>query len=113
MDIDTSNYTIAIVGYVIVFMALVVLYFVFVNFPKLLKLSLKIKLKRSKDEYYDKFPEFLSGQENAAVATAIYLFFSQLHDEESTKLTIKKVKKDYSPWSSRVHTIHSFRMQNK
>ena len=110
---DSSNYTIAIVGYVIVFMALVLLYFVFVNFPKLLKLSIKIKLRKTKAEYIDKYPEFLTGQENAAVATAIYLFFAQLHDEESTKLTIKKVKKDYSPWSSRVHTIHSFQKLGK
>jgi hypothetical protein len=108
MDIDTSNFTIAVVGYVIVFTALVALYFVFANFPKLLKISIKIKLRKAKDEYVDKYPEFLTGQENAALATAIYLFFSQLHDEESTKMTIKKVKKDYSPWSSRVHTIHTF-----
>ena len=110
MEIETSNFTIAIVGYLIVFLALVVLYFVFSNIPKLLKLSLKIKFRRERnhDDYSDKFPEFLSGQENAAIATAIYLYFSQLHDEESTRLTIKKVKKDYSPWSSRVHSIHSF-----
>jgi len=107
MDIDVSNYTIAAVGYIIVFIALVLLYFVFSNIPKLLNLKFKIKFKKS-DEYIDRFPEHLTGQENAAIATAIYLYFSQLHDEESAKLTIKKVKKDYSPWSSRVHSIHTF-----
>jgi Na+-transporting methylmalonyl-CoA/oxaloacetate decarboxylase gamma subunit len=107
MDIDVSNYTIAIVGYVIVFLALVLLYFVFSNLPKLLKVNFKINRKEG-DNYVDKYPEFITGQENAAIATAIFLYFSQLHDEESTKLTIKKVKKDYSPWSSRVHTIHTF-----
>lgn len=108
---DSSNFTIAIVGYVIVFSALVVLYFVFANIPKLLKLRLRIKLRKEckeGEDCIDKYPEFLTGQENAAIATAIYLYFSQLHDEESTKLTIKKIKKDYSPWSSRVHSIHSF-----
>ena len=109
MDIDSSNFTIAIVGYIIVFTALLVLYFVFANIPKLLKLSIKIKFRRNnKEDYTDKFPEFLSGQENAAIATAIYLFFSQLHDEESAKMTIKKVKKDYSPWSSKIHGINKF-----
>ena len=109
MDIDTSNYTIAIVGYIIVFLALVILYFVFSNIPKLLKLSIKIKFKRKyKEDYIDEFPEILTGQENAAIATAIYLYFGQLHDEESTKMTIKKVKKDYSPWSSRIYNMHSF-----
>ena len=110
MDIDTSNYTIAIVGYIIVFSALVILYFVFSNIPKLLRFSFKITFSRkNKEDYTDEFPEFLTGQENAAIATAIYLYFSQLHDEESTKMTIKKIKKDYSPWSSKVHNINSFR----
>ena len=107
MDIDVSNYTIAIVGYVIVFLALVLLYFVFANFPKLLAVQFQFKIKKD-ENYIDKYPEILTGQENAAIAAAIYLYFSQLHDEESTKLTIKKVKKDYSPWSSRVHSIHTF-----
>lgn len=110
MDIDTSNYTIAIVGYIIVFLALVILYFVFSNIPKLLRFSFKISLSRkNKEDYTDKFPELLTGQENAAIATAILLYFSQLHDEESTKMTIKKIKKDYSPWSSKVHGINLFR----
>ncbi len=110
MDIDTSNYTIAIVGYIIVFLALVILYFVFSNIPKLLRFSFKISFSRkNKEEYKDEFPEILTGQENAAIATAVYLYFSQLHDEESTKMTIKKIKKDYSPWSSKVHSINSFR----
>jgi len=107
MDIDVSNYTIAIVGYIIVFLALVLLYLVFLWLPNLLKLKFKIKRTESVD-YIDKYPQKLTGQENAAIATAIYLYFTQLHDDESTKLTIKKVKKDYSPWSSRVHSIHTF-----
>ena len=108
MNIDPSNFTIALVGYVIVFAALVILYFVFSNIPKLLKLHIKIRRKKKNDDYIDEYPEFITGQENAAIAVAIYLYFTQLHDEESTKMTIKKIKKDYSPWSSRVHSIHSF-----
>ena len=108
MNIDPSNFTIALVGYVIVFAALVILYFVFSNIPKLLNLHIKIRRKKEDKDYIDEYPEFITGQENAAIAVAIYLYFTQLHDEESTKMTIKKIKKDYSPWSSRVHSIHSF-----
>ncbi|RLD51965.1 MAG: hypothetical protein DRI94_04555 [Bacteroidetes bacterium] len=106
---DSSAYTIAIVGYTIVFAALVVLWLVFANLPKLLTVHLKLKFKKRKDnEVCDKCGEFITGQENAAIAVAIHLYFSQLHDEESTLLTIKKVKKDYSPWSSRVYSINTF-----
>ncbi len=110
---NSSALTIALVGYVIVFAALVILWFLFSNLPKLLKLHLKIKFKRNKkDEVCDKCGEFITGQENAAIATAIYLYFSQLHDEESTAMTIKKVKKDYTPWSSKIYTVNAFRPNN-
>ncbi len=110
---DSSAYTIAIVGYTIVFAALVILWFVFTNLPKLLTLHLKIKFKRDKENVTcDKCGEFISGQENAAVAAAIHLYFSQLHDEEAAVITIKKVKKDYSPWSSKIYTINAFRRNN-
>lgn len=109
MNIDPSNYMIAIVGYVIVFTALVLLYFVFSNLPKLLRIRLRRAAKKKPGDAEDfQVNSFMPGVENAAIATALYLFFSEMHDEESTRLTIKKVKKDYSPWSSRVHSIHTF-----
>ncbi len=110
---DSSAYTIAAVGYVIVFAALVILWFLFANLPKLLKIHLKFKFKKKKgEEVCDKCGEFITGQENAAIAAAIYLYFSQLHDEESTAMTIKKVKKDYTPWSSKIYTVNAFRRNN-
>ena len=109
---DTSNITIAIVGYIIVFTALVVLYIIFAQVPKILKLQFKLNLKKKnkdcKDDCIEEFPGFLTGQENAAIATALYLYFNQMHDEESATMTIKRVRKDYSPWSSRVHSINNF-----
>lgn len=106
---NSSAFTIAIVGYIIVFSALVVLWLVFANLPKLLTVHLKLKFKKRKDvEVCDQCGEFITGAENAAIAVAIHLYFSQLHDEESTRMTITKVKKDYSPWSSRVYSINAF-----
>lgn len=106
---DSSAYIIAIVGYVIVFVALLILYFVFANLPKLLKIITNLQVKRKKNsQSSDNYVGHITGQENAAIATAIFLFFDELHDDESAQMTIKKVKKDYSPWSSRVYTINSF-----
>jgi hypothetical protein len=106
---NSSAYIIAIVGYVIVFMALLVLYMVFAYLPKLLTYYTKLKVKRAKnDDNCNKCGEYITGQENAAIAAAIFLYFNELHDDESSLLTIKKVRKDYSPWSSRVYTINSF-----
>jgi len=47
----------------------------------------------------------LSGEINAAIAMALYLYQSEQHDYENTVLTIKKVSKAYSPWSSKIYTL--------
>jgi hypothetical protein len=109
LKVDNLNFIIAIVGYVIVFAALYLLYIVFNFLPKILKFSMKINFKRTKpEEVCDKCGEFLPDIENAAIATTLFLYFSDLHDEENTIITIKKVKKDYSPWSSKIYGVSSF-----
>lgn len=110
MNIDPSNYTIALVGYIIVFVALVLLYVVFYNVPKVLKLFIKLRTLRAKpDSKCDDCGEFLSGIENAAIAATIYMYFNEVHDDENTIITIKKVRKDYSPWSSKIYGVSSFK----
>ena len=45
-----------------------------------------------------------SGEEIAAICMALYEHLNA-HDEESTILTIDKVRKIYSPWSSKIYTL--------
>lgn len=47
----------------------------------------------------------MSGEVNAAIAMAIYLYLSEMHDYENTVLTIQKVSRTYSPWSSKIYTL--------
>jgi len=109
IDVDPSNYMIALVGYVIVFSALLMLYLVFNNVPKVLILITKLNALRTRpDKKCEKCGEFLPGIENAAIAATIYMYFNELHDEENTIITIKKVKKDYSPWSSKIYGVSNF-----
>ena len=42
---------------------------------------------------------------NAAIASAVYLFTTHPHDSESTVLTIKRIEKIYSPWSSKIYGL--------
>jgi len=44
----------------------------------------------------------------AAIATAIYLYGEELHDVENTVLTINKVSRTYSPWSSKIHGLNTY-----
>ena len=41
----------------------------------------------------------------AAIALGIHMFKSEIHDEESFTITLKKVSKIYSPWSSKIYTL--------
>jgi len=47
----------------------------------------------------------MTGEENAAIAAALFLFFSEMHDQEKYVMTIKKVSRTYSPWSSKFYNI--------
>jgi len=51
----------------------------------------------------------ISGEEFAAIAAAIYMYNDQQHDDENAILTINKVSKTYSPWSSKLHNMNVYR----
>ena len=106
----TSEYTtLALVGYVIVFVALISLYFVFQYIPVLLsyftKRQLKRALKRKGDQEEVNDDIAITGEVSAAISIALHLFFNELHDDEKTILTIKKISKRYSPWSSKIYNV--------
>ena len=50
-------------------------------------------------------PAQLHDEEIAAIATALKMFRSELHDRESEVLTILSIKRAYSPWNSKIHGL--------
>jgi hypothetical protein len=106
----TSDYTtLAFVGYIIVFIALISLYFVFQYIPVLLnfitKRRLKAKLRKQGQDEVIIDDLTISGEVSAAISTALHLFFNEMHDDEKTVLTIKKISSRYSPWSSKIYNV--------
>lgn len=97
---------ITLVGYSIVFSALVVLYFFFNTVSKVLNIKLRNRLRREGKPELAELPE-ITGEETAAISMAIYLF-NELHDEESNVITIKRVSAAYSPWSAKSQTVSRF-----
>lgn len=109
----------ALMGMGIVFTALLMLYVIFNNTPKLYTASFKAKLKdflafrrRKVVVAVTETPQKedlsgLTGEVNAAIAAAIHLYRSELHDFEDTVLTIKKVSRTYSPWSSKIYGLRN------
>ncbi len=100
-----GGWTIALVGYGIVFVALIALVIVFVNLPKLLQINLRSKLKKEGKSTDNIENLDIDGDVNAAIVMALYMHFDQIHDDESNIITIKKVTKNYSPWSSKIYGV--------
>jgi len=106
--IDRQATIVVVIGYLIVFLALVLLYLVFrYVMPLFFKISMYRRAAREGRHLDDCEKEVLTGEVNAAIATALYLYFDEIHDYESNVITIRKVSKSYSPWNSKLYNMRN------
>lgn len=118
---DPYGLMMALLGMGIVFGVLYLLYIIFSVTPKLYSQSFKTKIskvfiRKAKKPHITEqekpVPTHLSGltgEVNAAIAAAIHLYRSEMHDYEDTILTIKKVSRTYSPWSSKIYGLRQYK----
>lgn len=104
----SEGITIAVTGYLIVFAALVMLYYIFSLLSKVLTKNQKRKLTKKGKTITDEKELHISGEVTAAISLAIFMAY-ELHDEESDIITIKRISKVYSPWNSRIYGMRFFR----
>jgi len=100
----------------VVFFALAALYLLFRLTARLLKMDIKKQLLArsatrakagvSATSGEDHKGLEITGEINAAIAMTLYLYTSELHDAENTVLTINKVSRTYSPWSSKIYGLN-------
>lgn len=110
MKHDSHGIAMAIMAMTVVFVALFVLSVAFLAVGKLSeKVALRNKLKAQGidvDEADVAAPTVKgdSGEEIAAIGMALFEHLNA-HDNEDTILTIKKMKRAYSPWSSKIYSL--------
>lgn len=104
---DPYGVGMAIIAMTVVFSALAILYIFFKNVARLygIQWSQFFSKKHIAVAMEVDNPEELTGEVSAAIAMALHLYRNQLHDHENTILTIKKVAKTYSPWSSKIYGV--------
>jgi glutaconyl-CoA/methylmalonyl-CoA decarboxylase subunit delta len=96
---------ISIVGILIVFVALIILYKVFAWISWLISWNIRQRLRRQgKLTGSDHYSLEIPADHSAAIAMALYLY-NELHDEESNILTIERKSRYYSPWSSKYYNM--------
>lgn len=93
------------IGIVVVFLSLLFIYLIFVALTKALKRLDDRKKLRSQKQVAPQPVADLNIEVNAAIAMALHLYFQEIHDHETTVLTISKVSRNYSPWSSKIYNL--------
>ncbi len=107
--IDEFGITLAVMGYLTVFIALVVMFYVYSLIPKIIDFFIRQKLRRQgKFKTAEKDELYIPGEVSAAIATALNLYFNETHDEESNVLTFKERNRDYSPWNSKIYSLNDY-----
>ena len=107
---DEDGFGVAIIAMSVVFIGLILLY---VSFKIVGNIAVKLGKKNAmkaigitdKAEAKEKNLGSHSGEEAAAIAMALHEFMNDAHDVEDMILTINKVKRTYSPWSSKIYTL--------
>lgn len=103
---DPYGWIMAVIAMSVVFAALILLYITFKYVSRLYNLDLKKRFRKERPgEPVPEEIEEVSGEVHAAIALALHMYRSQLHDMEDTVITIKKVAKAYSPWSSKIYGL--------
>jgi Na+-transporting methylmalonyl-CoA/oxaloacetate decarboxylase gamma subunit len=109
-EFDPYGLIMALTAMSVVFVALLLLFIIFKNIGKA-----AIRSGRNRAQKAGLSPvvaeavvsESVPGEIYAAVATAIHLYMQEddVHDLENTILTIHKVTRSYSPWSSKIYGL--------
>ena len=108
LKLDPFGIGMTVIGYVVVFIALLLLYIIFFNLTKVLQINVKKLLRREGKVIEIKEDLSISGEVNAAIAMALHLYYSEMHDKEDTVLTINQTSRTYSPWSSKIYGLRQF-----
>jgi Na+-transporting methylmalonyl-CoA/oxaloacetate decarboxylase gamma subunit len=104
--IGIENAYIALAGISLVFVSLAVLYLFFRAVPKIVDRVSSIRMKKHiKGSEQKQGSTQITAEVDAAISAAIYMFFNEIHDNEDTIMTIKKISKAYSPWSSKLYSM--------
>ena len=113
--IATHDWVVTIGGFLIVITSLVILFCIFTGFSKLVNHDFK-KAKKEKKANVAPNTSTAAGwkvDEDLAVVIGLALALSKdVHDEESGFVTIKRVERRYSPWSSKIYGLNGLIRKN-
>lgn len=103
--LDPYGFGMALLAMLVVILVLAFTATIFQNIDNLIQFTLKVSSKRRKESEAPEKKPSTSGEEAAAIALALHMYISEQHDSESMRLTLNRISRTYSPWSSKIYGI--------
>ena len=96
-------------GFSVVLIVLTLLVFAFIGFSKLVKYQQKARLSKEGVDVTSISSDSLDipAGVSAVIGLSIAMHLSDLHDNESNIITIKRIERRYSPWSSKIYGLNN------
>lgn len=116
---DKAGVVMAVIAMSVVFTALLCLFLIFKQLGKFMtrgsrrkekELAAAAKVVKSAITPDD---DLMNGEEIAAIAVALRRYSEDLHDLESEIVTINRVARTYSPWSSKIYSMRQLPERRK
>ena len=105
--IMTHDLVVTIGGFCIVITALIILFLIFTGFSKLINKDFKKKKEVKNETPKTSTAAGWKVDDDLAVVIGLALSLSQeVHDIESDEVTITRVERRYSPWSSKIYGLN-------
>ena len=110
--LQIKGWIVTISGFLIVIIALVILFLIFSGISKIINLDWKklINKDKKKDKVEVKEVKNINPDNDdvmVAIGLALSLSMDSVHDVESDILTIKRVERHTSPWNARIYGMNN------
>lgn len=106
--LQVKGWIVTLSGFLIVIAALVVLFFIFTGVSKLINTNWK-KSSKKESQKVERVSKGTALDANDDIIAAIGLALSlsmEVHDHEPDEITITRIQRRYSPWSSKIYGLN-------
>ena len=116
-DADKYGIGLTVAAVSVVFLVLMFLAIIFTQYGRLLTYMQKRRAAKAAQATGGNVEAALenidhSGDIDAVIAAAIYLYNEELHDEENTVITIKSVERPWTPWNAKFYNMNQNNFNN-
>lgn len=106
--LQVKGWIVTLSGFLIVITALVILFFIFTGVSKAINANWK-KVSKDESKKVEKVAKGTAVDANDNIIAAIGLALSlsmEVHDNEADEITITRIQRRYSPWSSKIYGLN-------